>query len=306
MEKLLFCINLELLVKMFYFIELLRPFTLIAPFTGIFSGALAAIGAAGISIQPHVIYTILFAAISAVLLNGASNAFNQVCDIEVDRINKPERPLPSGRLKKKEAEKFAAVVYLVALVLAAIVNTTFFMLVAVAALLTILYSWHPIRLKNYGWIANATIGISRGLLLIVAGWSVVEFPSSAAPWFTGSVFGIFLLGAASTKDFPDIKGDMKYGTRTLPVIYGVEKSARIISVFLVFPFLLFPLGVFAGILPQGAMYLTLLSLWGAYAAYLMLNNPRKMVWGTNLYQSWVHMYLIMTAGCIAFAGAYWI
>ena len=54
----------------------------------------------------------------AAVLNAASNALNQIYDLEIDRVNKPKRPLPSGRLSMREAWVFTCVAYAVALVLA--------------------------------------------------------------------------------------------------------------------------------------------------------------------------------------------
>ena len=65
---------------------------------------------------------------------------------------------------------------------------------------------------------------------------------STEPWYIGLVIGLFLLGAASTKDFADIEGDRAGGCRTLPIVYGVKKAAWIISPFFVLPWLLLPLG----------------------------------------------------------------
>jgi len=58
---------------------------------------------------------------------------------------------------------------------------------------------------------------------MVAGASVAE------PWFIGDVFGLFLLGAASTKDFSDMEGDRAGGCRTLPIAFGVRKAAYMIA-----------------------------------------------------------------------------
>ena len=54
----------------------------------------------------------------AMVLNAASNALNQIYDLEIDRINKPQRPLTSGRLSIREAWIFTWIAYAVALALA--------------------------------------------------------------------------------------------------------------------------------------------------------------------------------------------
>jgi len=286
------------------FVGLIRPFTLLAPFAGICAGGLAAASAINAPLSIFWV-SILAAAVSAALLNAASNAFNQACDVEADGVNKPHRPIPSGRVSEGQAVALAAIVYIIALALAWSVNIVFFALAAFATVLTIFYSCHAVRLKRHGWVANATVALSRGMLLIVAGWSVVAFPSSVAPWFIGAIFGLFLLGAATTKDFADVAGDAKQNVRTLPIMYGTGKAARSTAPFLVLPFLLFPIGVYLGILPLAAGFLAVLSVWGAYAAHLILKNPEGLVRGSN-HPSWKHMYLIMVAGYVGMVISYWI
>ena len=110
---------------------------------------------------------------------------------------------------------------------------------------------------------------------------------SAEPWYIGLVICLFLLGAASTKDFADIEGDRAGGCRTLPIVYGVKKAAWMISPVLRAaldaaaarrllrdprdpshailtgnPWLLSALGV-------------LLMVWGAYTVYLLVRDPPR-------------------------------
>ena len=71
-----------------------RPFTLIPPMTGIFSGSLIGYGATHVHVHPlHIVLAVLAAGV----LNAASNGLNQICDFENDRVNKPHRPCPPGR-----------------------------------------------------------------------------------------------------------------------------------------------------------------------------------------------------------------
>jgi UbiA prenyltransferase family len=81
------------------FLELGRPFTLVAPALGFFSGGLTAIGAAPYAPWSPclLIYPLIGSAMAAVL-NAGNNALNQIYDLEIDRINKPTRPLPTGRV----------------------------------------------------------------------------------------------------------------------------------------------------------------------------------------------------------------
>lgn len=284
------------------YIQLTRPFTLLAPTIGFLSGA--AIAARGL--PPVAAY---IGALSAALLNAASNIINQYFDLEIDRINKPDRPLPSGRISIRSAWVFDVALYAAAFATAALVNREFLLIVLFTAFVTYAYSGPPFRTKRWGILANITIAIPRGCLLMVAGWTSTspETMWTAEPWFVGLIFGLYVLGAATTKDFSDMEGDAQGGCRTLPIVFGVERSAKIIAPFFIFPFLLMAAGAASGVLTGSRAILTasgaLLAIWGAYVAYLILRHPEELTLEAN-HVSWKHMYLMLVAGQIAFAVAY--
>lgn len=165
----------------------------------------------------------------------------------------------------------------------------------------------PIRTKRHAIAANLTIAIPRGVLLKVAGWSTVKSIVSHEAWYVGAIFGLFLLGATTTKDFADMEGDRAAGCYTLPVRFGVRTAAKMIAPFFVLPFLLMPIGVALGILTGNAWALTGLglglALWGGYVATLILRRPEELATTEN-HVSWVHMYVMMFVCQIGFALAY--
>jgi 4-hydroxybenzoate polyprenyltransferase len=247
----------------------------------------------------------------AAVLNAASNALNQIYDLEIDRINKPRRPLPSGRMTTREAWTFTLITYMIALGLAWLVaprgRRECFWIVVAATAITVIYSVPPFRTKRLGIWANLTIAIPRGLLLKVAGWSAVKTVAGSEPWFIGAIFGLFLLGASTTKDFADMEGDARGGCRTLPIIYGVRRAAWMISPSFIVPFLMISGGTFAGILTGNAVLLQTLSFvltaYGAYVCYLMLRRPEDLATEEN-HVSWAHMYRMMFVAQVGFALAY--
>ncbi|MBN2288043.1 MAG: UbiA family prenyltransferase [Candidatus Glassbacteria bacterium] len=309
-----------------------RPFTLLPPLLGMVSGAFTAIGAsahhAGRGFFEHlaagraatVFYYIVLGALMAAVLNAASNVLNQVTDLENDRINKPGRMLPSGQVSIGAAVAFAAVLYAVALGLAWLIvpagRRECFWLVLAAAALTYVYSARPFRTKRHAIGANLTIAVPRGWLLKVAGWScVAPIATDVEPWYIGGIFFLFLLGAASTKDYSDMEGDKAAGCITLPLRYGVRASAWMIAPSFVVPWLLIPLGVVlkrpggAGIpvLSGNPLVLVLLGFvlaaYGFFTAYLLLRDPDSLA-RTENHPSWTHMYLLMMTAQVGFAAAY--
>lgn len=294
------------------YLELGRPFTLVAPALGFFSGAVTAIGAA--PPEPWALSLLVYPLIGSVMaavLNAGNNALNQIYDLAIDRINKPKRPLPSGRLAIHQAWIFTAITYVVALVLAWLVaprgRHECFWIVLVAVICTFIYSMPPLRTKRLGIWANVTIAIPRGVLLKVAGWSSVKTIMGVEPWYIGAIFGLFLLGATTTKDFADMAGDRLGGCRTLPIQYGVRRAAWLISPSFVVPFVMINLGSAMGILTGNFLLLQLLGLlitaYGFYVCFLMLRRPEELAVEEN-HVSWAHMYRMMFVAQIGLALAY--
>jgi 4-hydroxybenzoate polyprenyltransferase len=289
--------------------EFARPFTLIAPGLGMLSGGLTAMGAGEPTpVTPHRILIILVGTLMAMVLNAASNGINQIYDRRIDGINKPSRPIPSGRLSVSEAARVTAVFYVVAWILAAIVGWECLGLVVAASIFTFIYSVPPLRTKRHGVLANLTIAIPRGVLLKVAGWSTAKsIFIGPEPWWIGAIFGTFLLGASTTKDFADMKGDAADGCMTLPIRYGVRKAAYMISPFFVLPFLFIPFAARQGWLTGVPILLDILgfglAVWGIYTVSLILKDPEALA-RTENHPSWRHMYLMMFTAQIGFAVSY--
>ena len=230
-----------------------------------------------------VILTVALGSLCASFMNAASNAINQITDLEIDRVNKPGRPLVTGALSLREGWMFTWVFYALALVptwavvvfphttLAAKIGAplpwheTFYIYLA-GMVFTLIYSvpsWG--RTKALGMWANWTIAIPRGCLLKVAGWAMVARVGHWEPWALGSIFMLFLVGAASTKDFADIEGDRAGGCHTLPIDYGVKMATWIMAPFFVLIVIFAnpdgPMAVGMTLFPTTS-FLTVLIRWG--------------------------------------------
>jgi 4-hydroxybenzoate polyprenyltransferase len=312
------------------YVDLARPFTLLPPLLGIISGAVCAWGSAHNpdptrAVTASVALTVVLGSICAAFLNAANNALNQIYDLEIDRINKPKRPLPAGALTIRQAWIFTWIMFALGLIptwwvvvypyttwrakfFAPLPEHECFFIYLAAFVSTFIYSVPAFgRTKAYPIGANLTIAIPRGCLLKVAGWTMVARATTFEPWFIGSIFMFFLLGAASTKDFSDIEGDLAGGCRTLPITFGVRRAAYMIAPFFVIPWLLMPVGASLGILTGNRLALDILGaglvVWGAYTVWLIVRNPDELT-ATENHPSWRHMYLMMMAAQIGFAAAY--
>ncbi|MBN2054248.1 UbiA prenyltransferase family protein [bacterium] len=287
-----------------------RPFTQLAPAIGFLCGGLVALGTSrltGIEIDPHPFFKLTLGTIAAALMNIYSNAVNQIFDQDIDRINKPNRPLPSAMFSVRQAWAIGLGAAMGSMLLASLVSKGFLAILMLAAVFTSLYSIPPFRMKRFLGISNLVIAIPRGCLVTVAGWSAVASVLHPEPWLVGSVLGLFILGAASTKDFSDIEGDRRYGCTTLPVTFGIKKSTLIIAPFLVLPFMVLPLYAALGWL-NAPLQLTiivgvLLAAWGSYVVHLLWKFPDELATEEN-HVSWKHMYLLMIFTYVGIALCY--
>ena len=273
---------------------LVRPFTLLAPAVGAAAGAIVAEGATHL---PLPLERVLLAVSSALLVTAASNAWNQAFDAGLDRINKPHRPIPAGLATEREALVLGHVCAVGGLVLGLVVGVWFFACVCLGVVGTWIYSAPPLRTKRLPFGALLTIAIPRGALVPVAGWAVVTTPSASDPWALGAIAGLFVLGAAGTKDFADVQGDRAHGCRTLPIVFGARRAARMMAPFLVLPFGLLPLAGWLGWLQPSVASLAVLggvlALVGGVTAWVLVRDPEGLGERGRNHPAWALMYLLL-------------
>lgn len=316
-------------------IRLSRPFTLLPPLLGILSGSACAWGSAHNPYETFtwgLLVTLVVGSLCASLMNAASNIINQVYDLDIDKKNKPERPLCRGEVSVRAATVVSLLMYAAALLPiwwvvpsphdSTWASRTFapwhahacFWIFIGGFICTYVYSapWAG-RTKARGIWANITIAAARGELLKVAGWAMLAPVTLFEPWFLGAVFFLFLLGSASTKDFSDMEGDRAGGCMTLPVKHGPRRAAWMIAPSFILPWLLLPAGLFMAA-PEGGKLLTgnptllavlgaALALWGCYTVWLMVKDPDALAYTEN-HPSWTHMYGMMMAAQVGLGLAY--
>jgi 4-hydroxybenzoate polyprenyltransferase len=293
-------------------VALARPFTLLAPATGMLAYGLAAAGHGGSFAMSADDWThIALGAFVAALLNVASNAVNQIYDVEVDRINKPTRPLPSGALTIRAAWVVVVLGYLGSVAVAASIHPTLAAIVAFTAFLTYAYSGPPLRTKRHWAWANLTIATPRGFLLPIAGWAAIALPRGEGlprdAWLLAAASGLFVVGAATTKDYADMEGDRAGGCVTLPLRFGVARSVAIVAPFLVIPWVGLALATVAGLLGGNHFVLfwgaLLLAAAGLRTVRLLSRDPQALTTAST-HPSWVLMYLMMVLSQAVAALAY--
>jgi homogentisate phytyltransferase/homogentisate geranylgeranyltransferase len=154
---------------------------------------------------------------------------NQLEDIEIDRINKPQLPLASGEFSPRQGQSIVALSGLAAIALAALQGPWLLATVAVSLLIGTAYSLPPIRLKRFPFWASFCIFTVRGVIVNLGLFLHFQggFPVISEVWALTLFVLIFTFAIAIFKDIPDLEGDKRYQISTLTVRLGASAVARL-------------------------------------------------------------------------------
>lgn len=194
--------------------------------------------------------------LAAVLITGAGNAVNDYYDAAIDLVNRPERPIPSGRVPARGAARYAAVLFVAGCLFAVPAGTVPFLIATGNAALLWLYA---ARLKRVALVGHLTVAYLAASIFVFGG---------AAAGLAGleQVLPLALITALGTvarellKAAEDVEGDREGGARTFPVRFGVRPTVRLALGFAL-------AGVAASALPYAA--------WGV--PYLALIAPADLL-----------------------------
>lgn len=175
------------------------------------------------------IVSAVLGAIGISLIAGAGSVINDIFDIQVDRCNNPQRPLPSGTMTEREALGYYFILIVASLLLFWLVNMLAFLIGAGISILLLFYSW---KLREISGIAsNAVVALSIGTMLAFGAIVTGHFTREIALLF-GFGFAV-ALSREILGDVADIKGDLRQGNlRTLPITWGREKSLLVVLLIL--------------------------------------------------------------------------
>jgi geranylgeranylglycerol-phosphate geranylgeranyltransferase len=198
-------------------------------------------------VQPfHFTVPIAYAILSTVFITAAANVINDFFDIEIDRVNRPQRILPSGRLSPVAAKTFAIFLFACGIFFSIFINRIAALIAVATSLLLIVYSW---KLKSLPLSGNLAVSLSTALAFIYAALAAEVGLAQIAPdvihatgawtndWRAGifpAVFAFLLhFGREVIKDIEDQTGDRLAHARTLPLAYGLNAAQIAATVALV-------------------------------------------------------------------------
>jgi 4-hydroxybenzoate polyprenyltransferase len=164
--------------------------------------------------------------LATVCIAAAGYVINDYYDVKIDTINKPQEVIV-GRLIKRRVAMFLNFAFnFVGLILAGLLGWKI--------LFTCLFSafilwWYSNRLKRLPLVGNLIIALLTALAVVLM---AVYYPDNQAFVYIFALFAFFIsLIREIVKDMEDVKGDAVFGCRTLPILWGISRTKRVIYVF---------------------------------------------------------------------------
>ena len=191
------------------YVELARPLNGIIAFISAWLGGMFASG------KPLELFTdvkLIYVSIAALLLLSAGNAINDYCDYNIDKINRSQRPLPSGRMPQRNALIFALILIAIGIGLGTLINIY---AVYIAVLVLALLVSYAIWLKRTPFVGNLVVGSLTSLTFISGGIAISSVQGTIIP----AIFAfLFTTAREIVKDLEDTEGDLKDNVKTLAIL----------------------------------------------------------------------------------------
>jgi len=164
---------------------------------------------------------------TVVLVTAGGNTINDYFDAGIDRINRPDRPIPSGEVREREAWNLSFILFAGGILIVAFTNL---LCIAIALFNSLLLFSYAARLKRSCFSGNLAVSYLSASIFLFGGayfgWEglVRVLPIALITFFA-------MVSRELLKDAEDVEGDLTAGADTVPVRYGVRVAVLISFVF---------------------------------------------------------------------------
>jgi geranylgeranylglycerol-phosphate geranylgeranyltransferase len=210
-----------------------------------------------------------FAFLSVFLISASILVLNDYFDVETDKINAPNRPIPSNLVSPSEALVFSLFLMLTGLLLSYLIGITALLISIALAVIGFLYNRY---FKKHGLAGNIMVSFSVGMTFIYGGASV-DSPFNKIVILFGLIAALIDLGEEIAADSVDVKGDLLINSNSLAIKYGrpaaLKTSVTIFTVVVLLSLAPFILKWFQLIylIPIGIMDMTI-----GYSSFKLLSS----------------------------------
>lgn len=205
-------------------------------------------------------------------LTGATMTINDYYDREVDAINEPKRPIPSGVIAPKEALTFALALTIIGFSAALLTNWQCLVLAAASWVVFFLYTT---RGKRMGFLGNLMVSTCIIVPFFYGGFVVERGLLPTTGIFVAMAF-LSNTGREVTKGIVDVQGDREKNIRTVAVLHGEKKAAVVAATLYLSAVSLTPLPLLFGIVSSWFIPFAFFADMGLIlASILLLMNPSR-------------------------------
>lgn len=193
-----------------------------------------------------------------VAITAAGNVVNDYYDRDIDRINRPDRPIPSGQISPRSAYLYSLFLFALGLgITAFFYNIILFALSLFNSFLLVLYAK---KLKGIALIGNFSVAYLSASIFLFGG-AILGIQGLLQNFSIAVIVFLAMLSREMLKDAEDIVGDTQGGAHTLPMIIGIHKTCLIALIFAVCAVLM--------------SYIPLMKWWGPL--YIIFITPAGIV-----------------------------
>ena len=256
-------------IKMNPYIEILRPGNAI----------MSAIVIILVAIIDRTFNIPLILAMLAVFLEtAAGNVINDYFDYNIDLVNKPERPIPSGKISLKSGRNYAYLLFALGTICGFSIsymtdNWIPFLIVLLADVVLYLYAF---KLKSTPLLGNLAVGFMTGFEFLFGGFTINNPSIILTSAYLGFFAFVMTTARELVKDIEDIEGDKAAGARTFPILYGERITSILAIILIIIDCALCPLLYYIHIF--GFYYLVIIAiavLLFLYSAILIIKNQER-------------------------------
>lgn len=197
-------------------------------------------------------------------LSSPAMIINDYFDIEVDKINSPNRPLPSGLIMPSTAIATATITTLMGIITSVFIGKLAVILYIIFWIVGFLYNW---KLKEMGLLGNLFVSSSVATTFILGGIVVGE-PWNETVWIFSLMVFLFDLGEEIAADSMDIEGDKKRNVKSIAILIGKKNALRISAVLFILVIIVSFLPVLLNLL--GTSYLVIISITDIIIFYFVI------------------------------------
>ncbi|MFX1284375.1 MAG: geranylgeranylglycerol-phosphate geranylgeranyltransferase [Promethearchaeota archaeon] len=270
--------NIKRLLLAFFLIS--RPLNSFLSGFAVVIGAIAAVSENQLPLSESQIVGIVLGYLATSVIAVGGYAINDVFDIEIDKINAPHRPLPSGLMTIGQAKGYSTILFIVGIAVplfniysSFIINIQASFIALVGGILLYLYA---IYFKRSGLLGNIMIGLLTAIPFIYGGFLTKSYETMIYP----VIFAFLLIvGREVIKDIEDVHGDQLKNVQSVALKYGV-KPARNLG-FLILLVLIFvdPLPILLNyyINPIFVFTVLIIDIVIFYCGYLLFNRTEEEI-----------------------------